>query len=105
MVTKLKENQTVIITALISMIVTGGAFWLLLGKEVMTRGEIVEVVKTTSPYAVDRKQIFSILDRQTRIIERLEAQSRYTEGAISGITAQLDAIQSRLAGVEGRVFK
>ena len=97
--------QLILITALLSLVVTGAGFWLLLGKEVMTREEIVDVVQTAGPYVADKKQIFSILDRQTRILERLEAQSRYMEGALSGITAQTEGISSRLSRVEARVFK
>ena len=104
--TRLKGNiQIILITALLSLVVSGTGFWMLFGREVMTREEVATAIQTTAPYTADKKQIYSFIERQTRILERLEAQSRYTEGALAGITAQTEGISSRLSRVESRVFQ
>lgn len=69
---------------LLCALITGGGFWLAWGAEVPNRGEVIRLISTSSPYALDQRAINESLDRihvklnsiETQIMSLIERVSR-----------------------------
>jgi len=89
--------KSIIITALLSIVLTGGGAWFTWGRQSMSRTEVAEMIRTQDPYIADRQTVQQLISdvrelRQTvnnqgqqlaqtvAILERVERriEQRYT---------------------------
>ena len=75
----------VVIAALLGMVVAGSGFWLALGRETVTRDEVVEIVRTQSPYLQDRG-----------VLTRLESHVTALAINVNVLASQVAALQATI---------
>lgn len=92
-----------IATTSIGIIVTMLGFWITIGKNMVTRGEVTEIIKNESPYNQDRQFIMerlatnketqaafaSALQRNTEVMNELKVQ-------IATLGKTLEALEDRI---------
>lgn len=92
-----------IATTSIGIIVTMLGFWLTIGKNMVTRAEVIEIIKNDSPYLQDRQFIMerlavnkesqaafaSALQRNTEVMNELKVQ-------IATLGKTLEALEDRI---------
>jgi hypothetical protein len=92
-----------IATTSIGIIVTMMGFWVTIGKKMVTRSEVLEMIKSESPYNIDRQFIMerlasnketqaafaSALQRNTEVMNELKIQ-------IATLGKTLEALEDRM---------
>jgi hypothetical protein len=90
-------------TTSIGIIITLVGFWFTIGRNIITRSEIVELIETKSPYVIDRQFIMerlntnketqaafaSALQRNTEVMNELKIQ-------IATLGKTLETLESRI---------
>jgi uncharacterized protein HemX len=67
-------SRHVLITALISIVLTGGTAWFAWGRQSVSRADVTEMIKTQDPYLADRQTVQQLKASVDRLTERVQHQ-------------------------------
>jgi len=56
----------------ISVVITGASFWIVVGRDLPNKVEVIELIKDKSPYVKDQKALQVTLDEIVRRLDRIE---------------------------------
>jgi hypothetical protein len=82
----------VLITALLSIVLTGGGAWFAWGRQTVSRIDVAEMIRTQDPYLADRETVRQLQLSVDRLMERVQGQGEQ----LARIGAVLERVERQL---------
>lgn len=102
-------NETIIhfweniATTSIGIIVTMVGFWVFIGKNMITKGEALELIETNSPYLQDRQLIMERLNSNKEIQSAFASALQRNTEVLNELKVQIATLGKTLEALEERI--
>lgn len=88
---------------LLSVVLAMSGFWLMIGREFVTRGEVSKMIVVESPYVNDRQVIFARLDSVSETLVNNQQQLRDSQRELTDAIRQNTSVINDLRVVIGQL--
>jgi DNA-binding transcriptional MerR regulator len=95
--------QRLVIAALLGALLSGAGAWITWGRSVLNANEIKEIVKTQSPYVVDKKAIEQRTKENTEELKKLREEIKELSGDSKEIKALLKFLTAQMRRIERKL--
>ena len=85
-----------VLYTLLGIVLAMAGFWMMIGREYVTRAEVVELMETTGPYVRDKGLLMHELTRSIASNKDLKSAIDKNTGAINSLEKQMVLMQSIL---------
>lgn len=92
-----------IATTSIGIIVTMLGFWMTIGKNMVTKSEVVDIIKNESPYTEDRQFIMERLNSNKEIQSAFASALQRNTDVMNELKVQIATLGKTLEALEDRI--
>lgn len=93
-----RDLARLLVSALLGCVVSGVGYWLVFGRETVTRREVSDMIRTQGPYVEDRAKVLEILDRNNRAIEKQTTALDQLSGTVIELRTELRMMREQREG-------